>query len=65
MEAHPDDGFIQARVSPPQRSHAAKIQLRLRHPEGKPMLHVEVNGRNWSEFSPEKETISLTSDGSG
>jgi hypothetical protein len=62
VESHPEDGFIAARVSPPQRSHPRQIQLRLRHPEGKPMLRVEVNGRNWTEFNAEKELISLPVD---
>jgi hypothetical protein len=62
VEAHPDEGFIAARVSPPQRSHPRKIQLRLRHPEGKPMLRVEVNGQTWTEFNAEKETVSLPTD---
>lgn len=59
VEAHPEDGFIAAHVSPPQRSHPHKIQLRLRHPEGKPLLRVEVSGRSWNDFNAEKETISL------
>ena len=62
MESHPEDGFIAARVSPPQRSHPRQIQLRLRHPEGKPMLRVEVNGRSWNEFNAEKEIIILPAD---
>lgn len=62
VESHPEDGFIAARVSPPQRSHPRQIQLRLRHPEGKPMLRVEVNGRSWNEFNAEKEIIILPAD---
>ncbi len=62
VEAHPEEGFIVAHVSPPQRSHPQEIQLRLRHPEGKPMLRVEVNGRSWNKFNPQKELIALPSD---
>ena len=62
VEAHPEDGYVAAHVSPPQRSHPRQIQLRLRHPEGKPLLRVEVNGRNWTEFTAEKEMISLPAD---
>jgi len=62
VEAHPEEGFIAARVSPPQRSHPHEIHLRLRHPEGKPMLRVEVNGRSWSKFNSQKELIALPAD---
>jgi hypothetical protein len=62
VEAHPEDGFIVAHVSPPQRSHPQEIQLRLRHPEGKSMLKVEVNGRSWNKFDPQNELIALPVD---
>jgi hypothetical protein len=62
VDSHPEEGFIAAHVLPPQRSLPREIQLRLRHPDGKPILRVELNGRSWSEFNPKKETISLPAD---
>lgn len=59
VEAHPERGFTQARVSLPNREHPHEALLRLRHPEGKKMVSVELNGSAWNEFNAERETISL------
>lgn len=52
-------GQINAVVELPAKCGAKKIVLRLRHPEGKPMQSVTVNGKSHADFDPKKETITL------
>lgn len=59
VEAHPERGFIEAQVSLPQRNRPAEVRLRLRHPEGKLIARVELNGRAWDHFDLERGMISL------
>jgi hypothetical protein len=59
IESHVEQGFVQANLSLPERNRPVEIVLRLRHPEGKKMTRVELNGRDWKEFSSERETVSL------
>ena len=53
-------GYIEATIEPPTRSSPRQIVLRLRHPEGKPMLKVTVNGQPHQEFDPVKEIIRIS-----
>jgi len=47
-------------IAPPKKGNKhGLIKLRLRHPGLKPIKKVKVNGRNWSDFNPEKEFVSL------
>jgi formylglycine-generating enzyme required for sulfatase activity len=50
---------IRAQIDPPKRNPYKAIKLRLRHPEGKRMSHVTVNGSPWQRFDPELEMIIL------
>jgi hypothetical protein len=59
IESHVEQGFVEAEVSPPQRNRPSQVVLRLRHPEGRKMTRVELNGRDWKEFDVQRETISL------
>jgi hypothetical protein len=59
VEAHPERGVTEAIVSLPQRERPQEILLRLRHPEGKKIIRVELNGTNWTGFNAEREMISL------
>ncbi|HEY9172032.1 MAG TPA: NPCBM/NEW2 domain-containing protein [Verrucomicrobiae bacterium] len=43
-------GFIQVQVDPPARERPRQIVLRLRHPEGKPIASVSVNGKRHTAF---------------
>ena len=52
-------GRITSRLSPPQRTPPKTIYLRLRHPDGKPMRSVTVNGRPDDRFDVKKEWIIL------
>jgi hypothetical protein len=52
-------GRIEAEVAPPSRDPWAKLALRLRHPEGKAMQRVTVNGAPCHELDATRETIIL------
>lgn len=52
-------GEIEAVVQLPKGCTAKHIVLRLRHPEGKPMQSVTVQGKPHTDFDPKKETITL------
>jgi len=61
IESHASRGFIEARVEPPTRDMPEALILRLRHPEGKPMCSVTVNGRPCESFDPARECVRLPS----
>jgi hypothetical protein len=63
IRSHAAEGWIEATVIPPARRTPKAVVLRLRHPEGKPMRGVTVNGRPQAEFDAEKETIRIVPDG--
>ena len=50
-------GRITAVVEPPKRNPPALLEVRLRHPEGKPMKSAAVNGRAHNDFDPTSEII--------
>jgi hypothetical protein len=54
-------GYIDAHIEPPARSPPRAIVLRLRHPEGKPIRSVTVNGDRQTAFDVRRETITLPS----
>ena len=56
-----DQGRIRAVVDLPVRRVPRQTLLRFRHPEGKPMHRVEVNGRAWDRFDVAREWVDLTS----
>jgi hypothetical protein len=53
------EGKILAKLDPPTRNRPRTIYLRLRHPEGKPMRKVTVNGQSWEKFDINKEWLVL------
>lgn len=53
------EGRISATITMPTRNRPESVLLRLRHPEGKPMRRVTVNGRGWRQFSSARELITL------
>jgi hypothetical protein len=61
IDSHPDQGFIAASVSLPTRERPREVYLRLRHPGGKPIIRMELNGQEWTKFSTTKEWVSLPS----
>lgn len=61
LTSHAKDGVIEARVEPPTRSVPKAIVLRLRHPDGKTLRAVTVNGKRHTDFDPKREIITLPS----
>jgi hypothetical protein len=53
-------GAIEAVVQLPPQVSARKVVLRLRHPDGKPIRSVTVQGKPYTDFDPKKETITFT-----
>jgi hypothetical protein len=54
-----DSGRIIATIEMPTRKAPKEVVLRFRHPTATPIKGVTVNGKPWTEFNPEKETITL------
>jgi hypothetical protein len=52
-------GAIEAVVQLPEKFTAKKVILRLRHPDGKPMRSVTVDGKPHQDFDPKKETVTF------
>lgn len=52
-------GRITAVFTPPDRNPPQKIYLRLRHPEGKPLQGVLLNGQKYDQFDAQKEWVIL------
>lgn len=59
ITSYASEGRIAACIGLPQRNPAASVVLRLRHPEGKRMTKITLNGRQWTKFHPERELITL------
>ena len=64
IESFVDDGRIQATIEPPTRLAPKSIVLRLRHPTGKPIRSVIVNGKHDRGFDAVKEIVTLKAQGS-
>jgi hypothetical protein len=62
IESRVGAGEIRARFAPPERNRPKTIYLRLRHPEGKPMRAVTLNGQKYDQFDAGKEWIVLPGD---
>jgi len=56
-------GEIEAVVQLPEKCTAKKVVLRLRHPEGKPIQSVTVQGKPHKDFDPRKETVTFEPSG--
>jgi hypothetical protein len=54
-----DNGKINATVEMPSRKAPKEVILRFRHPKSAPIKAVTVNGKPWTEFNKDKETITL------
>jgi hypothetical protein len=54
-----DHGKINATVQMPSRNPPQSVLLRIRHPRNSPIKSVTVNGKEWNDFDPGKETIEL------
>jgi hypothetical protein len=61
ITSHVGEGFVEAQIQPPSRTTPAALVLRLRHPDGKPIRVVTVNGKRHSRFDPLKNTVHIQS----
>jgi hypothetical protein len=52
-------GKITATVEMPPRNPPKNVILRFRHPDGKPMRSVTINGKRHTRFDAQRETINL------
>ena len=52
-------GQIEAVIQPPVGEPPERIVVRLRHPDGKPMQSVTVQGKPHQHFDPQKETVTI------
>ena len=53
------DGKIRMVLNPPTRNAPEAINVRFRHPQGKHIVKVLVNGREWTDFDAKKELVRL------
>lgn len=60
-ESHADRGEILADVTAPARRAPREPMTRFRHPDGKPIRAVEVNGKAVTTFTGETLTLSAPS----
>lgn len=60
--SHIGNGYIEASIEPPTRNPPQHVVIRIRHPEGKPMKSVTINGKPHADFNPATETIRLAPD---
>ncbi len=54
-----DNGKITATIELPSRKAPKEVVLRFRHPKSAPIKAVTVNGKPWTEYNKDKETITL------
>lgn len=59
IESRAASGSIRAEIGMPSRSRPKTLLVRLRHPEAKALRSVTVNGRNWTDFDPQKEWVRI------
>lgn len=59
ITSHVRDGYIEASVDSPKRNPPKHVVLRVRHPEGKPIASVTVDGKPHADFDVKAETVTL------
>jgi len=62
IESHVSKGFITAELTASLKMSPSVIRLKLRHPEGKKIRKVELNGEKWKNFDKEVITINPSSE---
>ncbi len=53
VDSHVSDGYIKTDISASLRKSPTVIRLKIRHPEGKKIRKVEINGKKWKDFKGE------------
>jgi hypothetical protein len=61
VDSHVDHGEItvELKLRKDRAERLREIELRVPHPQRRPMKAVTMNGRNWSQFNPQAEVIHL------
>jgi len=57
VASHAEQNRIEAQVRFPSRNECAVVRLKLRHPLGKKMSSVEINGQKSEKFDPQREVV--------
>jgi hypothetical protein len=66
LASHIAQGFVEVTVTPPDRAPATKCAVRLRHPEGKTLKHIDdLSGAQAAEIDTEKQCVRFTPDATG
>ena len=53
-------GEIEMKIDPPKRNPPKRLVARFRHPEGKPIKSVTVNGKPHEDFDPTTQAVMLS-----
>lgn len=61
VQSHVNSGSIHVLFQLDGRQPTKAVLVRLRHPEGKPLRQVTVNGQDWRDFDASKEWIRIPS----
>ncbi len=59
IESRAASNKILAQIDMPDRRHPSVLIVRLRHPTGKSIKSVTVNGRDWTDFDVKKEWLRI------
>lgn len=59
IESRAASNTILAQIDMPDRRRPGVLIVRLRHPTGKPIKSVTVNGRDWTDFDVQKEWLRI------
>ena len=59
ITSHVNQGFIEMTIEPPTRSAPKEIVVRLRHPEGKRITSVTVDGKKHARFDAVQSTVTI------
>ncbi|MHB0998630.1 MAG: NPCBM/NEW2 domain-containing protein [Armatimonadota bacterium] len=59
ITSHAGQGYIEASIEAPTRVSPDKLVLRLRHPDGKPIKKVIVNGKTHRDFDASREIVKI------
>jgi len=59
IQSHLEQNRIEAKLEFSAKARPLQTKLRLRGPQGKTIYSVTLNGKPWSAFNPEEQTITL------
>lgn len=63
IQSSADNNLIEAVVEPPLRTPPAAIVIRLRHPDGRRITAVEVNGQAHTQFDASRDIVRIKPEG--